>query len=406
MEDNIRWGTNYLRMVITMTKEQSFFLQVLSDHLNGRKTIGIDGLDWNTILYYARRHQVSGIFYVQAKEYMPLEIVSLFQKEMVAIYLLQSNRECEMLEINRTLNNKKIPFFIIKGPVIGQLYPIPELRSMGDIDLVIQTNNRETCHDILLNRGYRCLSKQEDREWQYVKNGMEFELHDRLVYQEAVTERKQELFINNCWKYVKDGQLDWNFHLLFLIFHLRKHLINSGVGFRHFLDIAIVAQKVKMDWKWIEDNLKKTEMSDFAKRCYGFIFRWFGVQTPLMSDIDNAFFEQATEKIFADGVFGFGNKENDDSLVINQVRHDRFPKIGMIRLALCSVFPGRKELKDTIPYTYLDKYPVLLPIAWFHRMIRGSKKGKTNNIILDIKNSFTSKDQIEKRIEMLNKWGL
>ena len=389
-----------------MTKEQLFFLQVLSDHLNGRKTINVDGLDWNTILYYARRHQVRGIFYAQAKENMPLEISSIFQKEMLATFYLQSNRECEMLEINRALNKKKIPFFIIKGPVVGQLYPIPKLRSMGDIDLVTRTNDRETCHDILLNRGYRCLSKQEDREWQYIKNNIEFELHDHLVYQEAVTEKQQDLFFNDYWKYVKDGQLDWNFHLLFLIFHLRKHLMNSGVGFRHFLDIAIVAQKVKIDWNWIEDNLKKTEMSDFAKKCYGFIYRWFGIQSPLSMDIDNSFFEQATEKIFADGVFGFGNKENADSLIINQVRHDRFPKLGMIRLALCSVFPGRKKLKDTLPYTYLNKYPVLLPVAWIHRMIRGSKKGKTDNIIKAIKDSFTSNSQIEKRIEMLNKWGL
>ena len=389
-----------------MTREQLFFIQVLSDHLNGRKTEKCGDIDWNTILIFAQKHQVSGIFYAQVKELMPIKIADIFQKEMLASFYCQLNFDNELEKIGHALKEREIPFFIVKGPVVAQLYPIPKLRVMGDIDIVIKTKDRETCHDLFIQRGYSCFSKRDDREWQYHKNNMEFEVHDHLVYEEAVNEIGQDSFFNDCWKYVKDGQLDWNFHLLFLIFHLRKHLMNSGVGFRQFMDIAIVTQKAEIDWRWMEDNLKKTKMLDFAKKCYGFIDRWFGIQTLIADDVDSEFFEQATKKIFADGVFGFGNQENEDSLVINQVRHNRFPKLGMIRLAIRHIFPSRIELKNTKPYTYLNKYPVLLPIAWIHRMIRGSKKQKTERIIEAIKGSFTSNEQIKKRMDMLNKWGL
>ena len=389
-----------------MTKEQLYFIQLLSDHLNSRKTECVNDLDWEILHHYAQKHQVNGIFYVQAKDNMPLEVAKKFSQEMLATFYYQSSKENEMMQIKQALDEAEIPFFIVKGPVVAQLYPIPKLRVMGDIDLVIHTNDREACHNLLIKKGFTCFSKQEDREWQYNKNYMELELHDHLVYEEAVNEKGQDVFFNDCWRYVKNDELDWNFHLLFLIFHLRKHLMNSGVGFRQFMDLSVVAQSIEIDWEWLENNLKKTGMFEFAKKCYGFIDRWFGIHTPLSEKVDDQFYEQATEKIFADGIFGFGNGENANSYVINQIRHNRFPKIGMIRLAFSQLFPSRKELKDTDPYTYLGKYPILLPIAWIHRMIRGSNVKKLKVVTNVIKNSFISNDQIEKRVNMLNKWGL
>lgn len=382
-----------------MTKEQKFFIQILADHLNGRETKCNDVLDWNIIHDYARKHQVSSIVYTQAKDYMPAETLTAFRQETIATIYNATIRDNDFATVTKELKEDNIPFFIIKGPAVAALFPNPKLRSMGDIDLVVHHEDREKCHNIIINSGYKCISKQDDREWQYYKNNMELELHDRLVYDEAVNEKGQDEFFNDCWKYVHEGQLDWNFHLLFLIFHLRKHFMNSGVGFRMFMDLAVVAEKAHIDWYILEDNLKKAGMFEFAKKCYGFIGRWFGICVPITAAIDDAFFEEATQKIFADGVFGFDNYENKTNISVNKVRNNKYPKLSLLHLSVKECFPSWKLLSGTSTYKYLRNNKLLLPSAWIHRLYRNVGKRKT-------KMKVATAHKYEERMLMMEKWGL
>lgn len=389
-----------------MTKEQLFFIQILSDHLNGRETKCNDVLDWDIIHEYALKHQVSGIVYMQAKNFMPVDIQNTFRQETMATLYQSTIRDNDFAAVTNVLSEKNIPYFIVKGPAVATLFPNPKLRSMGDIDLVVKHEDREKCHNIIVNNGYECASKQDDREWQYYKNNMELELHDRLVYEEAVNEKGQDKFFNDCWRYVREGQLDWNFHLLFLIFHLRKHFMNSGVGFRMFMDLAVVAEKTHIDWAMLQEKLENTGMLEFAKKCFGFIEQWFGIQVPLADNIDDIFYEEATQKIFADGLFGFDNSDNIGSGVINQIRKQRFGKITTVRIIAKEVFPSHKKLKYEKQYTYLNKYPVLLPIAWIQRACRGIKQSKMKTALCQMRRTFVSREQLEKRNDMMRKWGI
>ena len=402
----IRLGNLFKNGMKNMTREQLAFIQILSDHLNGRKTEEIRDVDWNIIYSYARMHQVSGMIYTQAKSFMPAEALNRFLQDTIATVCVAEKREEDFTAIKNSFREASIPYFIVKGPEVASFYPIPKLRSMGDIDIVVHTENREECHEIFLQEGFHPESNQEDREWQYYKNGLEMELHDRLIYKESVNEEGQEAFFNDCWKYVDNGKLDWNFHLLFLIFHLRKHLMNSGAGYRHFMDLAIVAKKTDIDWEWLKRYLKITGMFKFARKCYGFIDQWFGIRVPISEKIDDEFYEDATQRIFRDGVFGFDNPENRENMVINQIRNKRLPKIGMIKMALHNIFPSRNELRQNDQYKYLNVHPALLPIAWIHRMIRGNNSEKRKSMSKAIKRTFITNEKIDERRDMLMKWGL
>ncbi len=389
-----------------MTKEQSFFLRILSDYLNGRKTSYDDDLDWTVIHQYGQKHQLSGIIYAQARSSMPLEIYQAFRQETISIVFHSIYRDNEFDAVKSELIDKKIPYFVIKGPIVASLFPDPKLRAMGDIDLVVHNDDKEKCHEILLEKGYQCISHQEDREWQYIKNNIELELHHCLVYEEIINEKGHDQFFNDCWKYVSNGQLEWNFHLLFLIFHLRKHFMNVGVGFRMFMDLAIVAKQVDIDWEWLEDNLKYTGMYVFAKKCYGFIERWFGIKTVLADDVEDSFFEEATQKIFADGVFGFDNDENANSEIINQIRKERSPLGKMFILLIRRLFPARSEIIKNEEYLYIDKHKFLLPFAWIHRIVHIKRHKGIRKAQIELNKQYVSNAKYQKRDNMLKKWGL
>lgn len=379
------------RWIMCMTKEQVFFIQVIRDHLNKDNTFIPDELNWDNIKKYAKQQQLEGIFYSQTKNPAFLSAFS-----STAFY--SSNRAVLLKNLLKEIST---PYFIIKGSEVAQLYPVPALRTMGDTDIVVR--DRASVHEVLLSQGYECRSKNDDREWQYYKMNMEFELHDRLVYNEAVNDGKQELFFNDFWKHVKDGKLDWNFHFMFLVFHLRKHFMNSGVGFRQFMDLAVVIKNTDMDWYWIEEKLREIELLPFFKVVLSFLKRWFDIEPPIdATEIENDFYEVATDKIFKDGIFGFDNEDNKEAFAINSSRGSG--KFGQISLALKNVFPSYKEMKRTLQYSFIDGKPFLLPVAWIYRIFCGRKKMDAG--IKAVKSSFVSAEEIEKRELMYKQWGL
>lgn len=79
--------------------------------------------------------------------------------------------------------------------------------------------------------------------------------------------------------------------------------------------------------------------------------------------------EKFLETIFKFGVFGRKDVTNS---IANQIAYDKEEQktgtLRNIRKVLTYVFPTGKRLAG--PYAYAQKYPILTPIAWIHRVIR------------------------------------
>ena len=399
-----------------MTSTQLFFLQLLSDHLHNRASVPTADVDWDKLLDYAQRHQVQGIVYVQCRAFLEskpeyVEIANKLRTAHSAALYYAVNRQAETAGLRAALNAEGIENFIIKGAEVAQFYPIPALRTMGDLDLVVHADARERAHEIMLERGFRNVAKDPDREWQYYKNRLEYELHDRLVYYEAVNIDAHERYFNDFWPYVKDGELDWSFHFMFLLLHLRKHMMNAGTGFRHFMDLAVVARGAadRLDWPWIERELERLGLLRFAGVCFAFIERWFSLPSPIKAEpLDEAFYLAATEKIFEDGVFGFDNRANEKNRTVHELRRLRLPRLlSMAVLLIKRLFPSVKTMAKSEPYAFLRRRPWLLPFAWLYRFGRTLfTKGKWKHNTKQLKDVFVEKKSIDAYTATLKQWGL
>ena len=392
-----------------MIIEQQFFLDVLSDHLNYRKTCKPSiNLNWSKLLYFAQIHQVEGIIYFQCKDFLPTEIKNTLKNKYCYILCNYANREYLINQLFENLKEEKIDFFIVKGLSIALFYPFSSLRTMGDTDLVVHTEYRNKVHSILLEQGYKNVSRFEDREWIYTKGVFEIELHDRLIYSESINRKELEDFFANFWIYVHDGELDWNYHFLYLILHLRKHLMNYGVGFRQFLDIAtIIKNNNSLDWSYIEKQLITLDLIEFSRTVFSLNEIWFGIKSPLQSKvIDDLFFQNATEHIFRNGVFGFDNAENRDNVSINNVLKSKNRKFEMIKSAICKLFPSYENMITVPMYSFLIGKKWLLPWAWIYRFYIGASKKRIATGVNSVKSSLVSDDKIEKRTKWLKQWGL
>lgn len=389
-----------------MTPEQKFFLQVLSDHLSKRHTVPVNDLDWNILFKLSRAHQLEGIVFYQCRDFMP--DIGMFEEPFYATLYYNKNRRIIMSEIEADLSRRCIPFFTVKGFETAQYYPVPDLRSMGDNDIIVHEEDKEEVGQALIGMGFAYDSEFVGKEQIYSYKDMHFDLHHRLIYDENITISEQEHFFNDCWKYVRDGKLDHSFHFLFLIVHLRKHLLNDGAGFRQFMDIAVTGKMdSELNWVWIKEKLKELKLKKFAEKCFSLIDSWFGICLPIAHpDLDKDFCVQATEMIFDNGVFGFDVKTNEYNETINRLRRFRGPRwLGQIVMMGERLFPGYTFLCSGASYSFLKGRPFLLPAAWIYRfylMLRGRTTGGAEAL----RQILIPANVINKRVEDMRKWGL
>lgn len=380
--------------------------KIIQDHIRSKPTAPFDA-DWDALIALAKQHEVTAILYAQCKDFIPEPYLDDLQRYFSTVLFFHANRRKMMEKIDEALGD--IEHFTIKGASVATFYPFPAYRTMGDTDIVIHTKDREEADRRLRELGLECVSSFDDREWQYHRNDMEFELHDHLVYSETVNVDKQVEYFNDFWKYVKDGELDWDFHFMFLIFHLRKHFMNSGAGFRHFLDIAVLTSRgPKFDWGWIRSELEKIGLWPFTERVFALNEYWFNVPSPVsVTPMPSSFFTSATELIEKSGIFGFSNGENAGITAVNATREAGYSKSAMLKRAVKGLLPDYKTVRTVPRYAYVDGRPYLLPAVWIHRAVKSAFEGKARrNVKSVINGSFADKETIKKREAVYQEWGL
>lgn len=395
-----------------MTDEQRFFIQVLSDHLNGRKTEARPGLDWDALLVCAQIQQLSGLLDHQCAAFLPPEVKPALHERHAAELFYYYNREALFAQIARALSEAGIPFFSVKGLEVARLYPVPALRTMGDCDIVVHPEDQARAHPVLLSLGL-ALKKKDLAEWVYLKNNIEIELHSRLLYDEVANTPAERAFFAAARDRARptgEGtrhELDWSFHFLFLLLHLKKHLIQSGVGFRQFMDLAVVLRGAALDWPWLEQSLGELGLTEFARVCFGLVKRWFGVEAPMeAASLDDAFCDGAAARIFAGGVFGYRDEANRDNARMRRLNNGQRSVAARLRYLGSVCFLPYDAMRVVPAYAFLDGRPWLLPAAWVYRLVYKLRANRGAAGAQMIKAAFLSDEKLDARRRELQKWGL
>lgn len=401
-----------------MTPEQQFFLTLLRDHLHGRKTSPPqDVLDWKGLLRLASSHQMSPIFFHQCGKWLAGYSPETFQRLLeyhTAHLLHRAELERSFQRLETKLNEENIPYFVMKGGEIAQFYPVPVLRSSSDVDLLVHTEHRQRVYDILTAEGFEGTAF-DNHEWGFSKGDTHFEVHNHLIFDDGPNTKESVAFCDRCWEYAEplNGSsrywLDWSFHFVYLLLHMRKHIIFEGIGIRQFFDLAILAKELRevVDWNWVRNTLDELNLTQFGAACLTLCEKWFDVTNPFGENtMTDAFFEQTTDTVMKNGVFGFHNEENEVSHLTRTLSVGKLPyPLKIICLVLSNIFPSYEGMCDVPYYSFLKGRPWLLPAAWVYRwgyVIR--HKFKHGMTVLT--EPVGKRKQVETRAKALNDWGL
>lgn len=378
-----------------MNSVQKLILTILKAFLYNQQNITIpEVVDWKEFNHLIEINSISGIVgYVfrQADEKdIPAEIIEKYKNEFISTITITAIRDEDMKTLIELLCLNSIDHLLFKGYVVKDLYAVPELRTFGDIDFAIKQEDRMKCDKLMRQNGYKALDDWEP-VYSYEYELEHYEVHTELLDSNLNERVDYRAYFSDFWNHAQKIDkhtyvLEPEYHLLYLLMHIAKHLYGSGAGIRMYLDIAFYIKRYReqIDWRHFQGEIEKLQLSDFVNTVFSAVEEWFDIASPVpLEKTEPGFMERFLTFTLNGGVFGFVDK----SSALTQLRKNTSGgSVNRIGTLLSRTFPPVKHMKAR--YTYLQTKPWLLPVAWAHRFFK--KKGTTVGYIKESKELITT----------------
>lgn len=336
--------------------------------------------EWKQLYEDASAHQIQSIIYMDANKYGNDIFPELFTKwkNETIIQVLSYNRRFSVIsDLFNALDSNGIPIIVLKGLHYRYLYKDPDMRTMGDIDLLTTRNSLKQASDIIQSFGYVNVKEGDPKHYLFVhKNYIPIELHFSLF-----TEAKRRIALNfnkEIWEsaYCFEGEgirflvPSYINQLIYCCIHMTNHFGEGGFGLRQLSDFNLLVRHCgeSIDWDLL---MKKAYIYGIGKFIEVMLFichELFSLDIP-----ENIVIRYKEQKGYVDGMISmildagvFGRKDRRAST--NRIIASYLNAADNRLLSRFSyIFPPRKRLSTSYPY--VQKYAILVPVAWVHRII-------------------------------------
>lgn len=295
--------------MVSLNKEQVGLIEILKAALFDLSLKIPESINWDNLFEIAKAQCIVPLI----ASYVPEEHRNEWLKISYQIRAHYMHMIYEQDALVRLFKTNNIPLVIFKGTAAAIYFPNPSLRTFGDIDFYISDKQWESALKLLEVNGYSFLSK-DSRQYEFDKNGIEFELHSMIsskhynnvdhLYKNglknAVEYRISSITFPGFPKY-ENG--------LVLLGHIMQHLKGAGIGLRQIIDWMMFVHNELDDSAWeysfkplaVEAGLEKLAIT-VTYMCK----KWLGLPDSI-TWCDDAIEEVADQlliRVFEDGNFG------------------------------------------------------------------------------------------------------
>lgn len=338
-----------------------------------------DDLDWNALLNLSSIHSDTGILGYMLMKHPALapEMLPTMRKKCLQTISLSARRAERMEKLIGRLDANGIDHLLLKGFVVRNIYCVPELRTFGDIDFLIRLEDRSKCDALMMGSGF-----ERGTDWEPVfsyKKGIEYyEVHSDVMEVDISDKADYKGYFKRVWEraYLRNGHTwlpDKEFHLLYLLTHIAKHISGAGAGMRMYLDIALYVKRYRneIDWEHFCGELEVLKFNKFVNTVFYAVEQWFGVESPIpLFSMDEKLMADFLDITLGGGVFGFAGLDLGVNDLKKELRNGQDADKG--KTLLNRMFPSAARIESR--YTYLQGRHWLLPVAWVHRFLRTREK--------------------------------
>ena len=298
-------------------------------------------------------------------------------------------------EISTAFEKYGIRHQILKGTVMKNLYPSPEMREMSDIDLVVYDENLDRAAKVMEDMGFINHGLIKHHMIFSKGKGLLVEVHWCLI-DKSVDRRQYLHFKDNFNSNLKEGfNYTYEFGIedfyVYMIAHMAKHFFETGCGVRNLVDIYVYQNKYAddMNKEYLYKELDACGIRDFEENMRKLAFIW------LEDKECSKFYENLFSYMLDSGIYGKGENGVWSQLAKETEKGNSSAKIHYF-------FPSIRFMKEK--YVWLEKMPFLLPVAWGIRFVSAVFNKKSLRNMEMFKNS--SNENVDTMLEIYHTLGL
>lgn len=384
-----------------MTPEQKLLIDALSVAVCGQHRQLNLQVDWQKLIQLASIHSMLPLLCdgLQKAPDVWDRVPEAAKNKLDSAYMQAIRKDVQLEYTQHALADKLcqacVPHIFLKGAVLKYDYPVPELRTMCDLDVLIYAKDFNAIDEVATSLGGTAKNGDGNHRNYYFPCGVLVEFHPNLLHHAT----KVAAQINPGWQYAAGNDQGYSHSLteegfyLNTICHLADHFVSGGVGVRFVLDVWVCRhlRKQQPDRAFVEAELSKFGLLEFTRNIEQLAECWFG-------DAEStAVLEELGSYILTSGSHG-----NAERAVLNAV--SLAPGGSRLKALWRKAFYPRQELEDRYPWCKGKAW--LLPVAWCVRAFRavthnGKHVVKWSNGVAKIK-----KDELVAQQERMRRFGI
>ena len=272
----------------------------------------------------------------------------------------------ELEKVCKALDDKEVSYMKLKGSIIKRYYECPEMRTMGDADILIKLDEREKLQKACEEIGYFQVS-ETDHELIYEseEKKLSIEFHKWLIpsYNKDFYE-----YFGIGWDFAKkvegknsEYEMSDEDFFVYIFAHFAKHYRDSGVGIKYITDFYLVKKfKPDLDFEYINEKFEKLQILKFWNNINRLLDVWFNDKE------SDEVVDYLTVKMFGSKTFG-DETHRFKSNALKDTNAGKSKFWLKLKHLWNMVFLPYKSMK--LIYPSLEKAPYLLPFMWIRRWI-------------------------------------
>lgn len=363
-----------------LSSEEKTLLILLQKSLWGEAAAVPFAVSWEEIDNLAAEQGVVSLVYdgaVKAGAAVPQELLRKWKDKMFRGAVKNELLLHAQKQLTDWLAEAGIPVVILKGSSVARYYPQPELRVLGDIDLLVREEDLERAAELLQQHGYAVHESDHDFHVGLSCRGVYVELHYGVTgfpdspggceAREYAARFLDEIHYGVVADYTFPVLSEAN-QALSLLLHMIRHMFSTGLGLRQVCDWAVYVANADSERFAAEviPMFRRCGLLRYARVATRACVRYLGLPEEGLSwcaDVDDADCRVFMEEVFRLGNMGEADNEGMGNMLITE------KTMGTHETAVQGLLARLTELAyHRFPLT--RKWKLFLPVFWVYLPVR------------------------------------
>ncbi|MBP5294473.1 MAG: nucleotidyltransferase family protein [Lachnospiraceae bacterium] len=342
------------------SQTEALFFRIIRAVIDGEDALQIPAdTDFSALYSLSAKHDLAhlvGYALDKHKVDVPRETRALFRKQYTLAVFRDVKRSAAINEIRTLFRSAGIPFILLKGAVLLDLYPESWMRTSCDVDILVRKDDFDQVVNLCLSTGMTQTFETEHDVSFNTNEEYHIEIHHTLLDEgktgfselQDVWDASVPAADGEC-EHIMSDEMFYFYHIA----HMVKHLQDGGCGVRPFLDLWLLNHIKEFDPEKRQKLLERGGLSLFAAKASELSEVWFSGETA------NEDMMRFGRYIMDGGVYGTKKQAIAQKKTKGESRYQYYKN---------RVFQPYDQIKHNYPI--LKKAPVLLPAVWVVRWFK------------------------------------